>query len=181
MFVSQLPRLDPPFAPPARARFFRFGPFTVDVSGRSLLVGDGVVAVPERLFRLLVMMLDADGGIVRREELVTVWPANSEPSSANLTQHMFLLRRILDRAGGSGPYVLTIPGIGYRITRQVERKNALQMKEACERCHARLSPVGEAFICSYECTYCVTCAALLAYECPNCGGELRERPRRRPS
>ncbi len=35
---------------------------------------------------------------------------------------------------------------------------ALAMKPSCERCHKGLAMEGEAFICSYECTFCPTCA-----------------------
>lgn len=55
---------------------------------------------------------------------------------------------------------------------------ALQMKPACERCQKGLAMDGEAFICSYECTFCPACAVELAQRCPNCGGELSVRPRR---
>jgi uncharacterized protein len=52
------------------------------------------------------------------------------------------------------------------------------MRTACERCGAELSVEGDAAICSYECTFCPSCAASLAQVCPNCGGELVARPRR---
>jgi hypothetical protein len=38
-----------------------------------------------------------------------------------------------------------------------------------------------AYICSYECTYCEACANKNEYVCKNCGGELKERPRREKS
>lgn len=56
----------------------------------------------------------------------------------------------------------------------------LEMREQCERCEAPLSPYGEAYICSYECTYCRDCLYRLPEGCPNCGGELVRRPRRPP-
>ena len=56
---------------------------------------------------------------------------------------------------------------------------ALEMKKECERCKAALTPAGEAFICAYECTFCGACAASLARVCPNCGGELVKRPRKK--
>jgi uncharacterized protein len=54
----------------------------------------------------------------------------------------------------------------------------LEMKTACDRCGAALTPDGDARICSYECTYCPACALTLSGVCPNCGGELAHRPRR---
>jgi two-component system, LytTR family, sensor kinase len=55
----------------------------------------------------------------------------------------------------------------------------LEMKRRCERCASALEPDGEACICSFECTFCTTCAASLLDQCPNCGGELVPRPRRK--
>jgi hypothetical protein len=55
---------------------------------------------------------------------------------------------------------------------------ALEMRERCERCGVGLAPDGEAFICSYECTFCRWCTAELSQTCPNCSGELVPRPRR---
>jgi uncharacterized protein len=55
---------------------------------------------------------------------------------------------------------------------------ALEMRERCERCGVGLAADGEAFICSYECTFCRWCAEEMAHSCPNCGGELVTRPRR---
>src|SRR5581483_5520407 len=54
----------------------------------------------------------------------------------------------------------------------------LEMKARCERCSTTLLPSGEAYICSYECTYCAPCSSILNASCPNCGGELMRRPRR---
>jgi hypothetical protein len=54
----------------------------------------------------------------------------------------------------------------------------LEMKPTCERCAFKLAVDGEAYICSYECSFCVGCAQDLDWICPNCGGELVARPRR---
>lgn len=56
----------------------------------------------------------------------------------------------------------------------------LQLRPSCECCDKDLPPDStEARICSFECTFCATCAEnVLAGKCPNCGGELLARPRR---
>ncbi len=55
----------------------------------------------------------------------------------------------------------------------------LAMLPTCERCDVDL-PADEAsaFICSLECTFCAECADALDERCPNCGGELLDRPAR---
>ncbi len=55
---------------------------------------------------------------------------------------------------------------------------ALEMKQDCEKCETGLRPDGEAWICSYECTFCGPCTMDMARVCPNCGGELVRRPKR---
>jgi len=55
---------------------------------------------------------------------------------------------------------------------------ALELRPECERCGGALAPDGEARICSYECTFCVSCADEMNSICPNCGGELVARPKR---
>jgi hypothetical protein len=54
----------------------------------------------------------------------------------------------------------------------------LELRPCCECCGTDLPAASlEARICSYECTFCATCAAAtLRGICPNCGGELVRRP-----
>jgi len=54
----------------------------------------------------------------------------------------------------------------------------LQLRPNCECCNVDLPPEStEARICSFECTFCASCAeGVLAGQCPNCGGELVVRP-----
>ncbi len=56
----------------------------------------------------------------------------------------------------------------------------LELRPGCERCDKDLPPDStEARICSFECTFCASCAdSALGGICPNCGGELLPRPRR---
>ena len=56
----------------------------------------------------------------------------------------------------------------------------LQLRPNCECCDKDLPPEStEARICSFECTFCVSCATtVLKGKCPNCGGEMVARPRR---
>lgn len=56
----------------------------------------------------------------------------------------------------------------------------LQLRPTCECCDKELRPDStEARICSFECTFCASCAEdTLAGRGPNCEGELVARPRR---
>jgi len=56
----------------------------------------------------------------------------------------------------------------------------LELRPSCECCDKDLPPDSvDARICSFECTFCASCAdTALGGKCPNCGGELVARPRR---
>jgi hypothetical protein len=55
----------------------------------------------------------------------------------------------------------------------------LEMRPDCEKCGADLpAEAPGAFICSFECTFCAECAEALDDRCPNCKGELMDRPTR---
>lgn len=56
---------------------------------------------------------------------------------------------------------------------------ALEMRDHCEKCEQSLTMNGEAFICSYECTFCAPCTQAMEHICPNCSGELVPRPKRK--
>jgi hypothetical protein len=56
----------------------------------------------------------------------------------------------------------------------------LQLRPNCECCDRDLpADSSDALICSFECTFCRECAQhTLHGRCPNCAGELLQRPRR---
>lgn len=157
---------------------YRFGRFLVDTNRRMLLCGSTEKPIGEKLFQLLLLLLEADGDVVDKERFFAhVWPGDV-PNESNLTQHIFLLRQVLGENARDRSFILTVSGKGYRLATPVERKMGLAMKGTCETCRAPLQPDSGAFICSYECTFCQNCADASEYRCPNCSGELLARPRR---
>jgi len=56
----------------------------------------------------------------------------------------------------------------------------LELRPNCECCDRDLPPESsDAFICSFECTFCRECVdGVLQGRCPNCGGEFQRRPSR---
>lgn len=54
----------------------------------------------------------------------------------------------------------------------------LDLRPICEHCAKPLPPDStEAYICSFECTYCATCALkVLGGVCPACAGNFVPRP-----
>jgi hypothetical protein len=53
----------------------------------------------------------------------------------------------------------------------------LEIRPTCEHCNKTLPfDSKEAMICTFECTFCTDCVALLNEICPNCGGGFEKRP-----
>ena len=54
----------------------------------------------------------------------------------------------------------------------------LEVRPNCECCNRDLPPQSAvAMICTFECTFCRSCAdGVFQGRCPNCGGELVRRP-----
>ena len=54
----------------------------------------------------------------------------------------------------------------------------LELRPNCECCDKDLAPDStEAYICTFECTFCEACANdKLGGQCPNCGGNFEPRP-----
>ena len=53
----------------------------------------------------------------------------------------------------------------------------LELRPNCECCDADLAPTDEAYICTFECTFCKACTeGVLRGNCPNCLGDLQRRP-----
>ncbi|SBS71654.1 DUF1272 domain-containing protein [uncultured Microbacterium sp.] len=55
----------------------------------------------------------------------------------------------------------------------------LEIRPNCECCDRDLSPHDEAYICTFECTWCGDCVERFpGRACPNCRGDLQRRPTR---
>ena len=54
----------------------------------------------------------------------------------------------------------------------------LELRPNCECCDKDLPPESkEAVICTFECTFCLSCSEkVLNHICPNCSGNLVQRP-----
>lgn len=103
---------------------YHFAGFRLDVDQQRLEGPNGTFELPETLFRILLLLLQARGATVTREALVAgVWN-NGFVADATITQHVFRLRKLLrDGSGGPG-YIVTEPGRGYRLDADVSIETA---------------------------------------------------------
>ena len=99
---------------------YSFGPFRLEVNRRLLCQGTGSRQLSERLFSLLLTLVESNGELVTRDELASrVWGAEGV-TDTNLNQHVYLLREMLGERRGDRRYILTDSGRGYRFAESVQ-------------------------------------------------------------
>jgi DNA-binding winged helix-turn-helix (wHTH) protein len=104
-----------------------FGRFRVLLRHRQLLADDVPVELGTRAFDLLLVLLEADGSLLSKEELLSrVWPG-IVVSEENLKVQISALRKAL---GVDRDIIRTDFGRGYRFTGVLRSNSALS---ACQR------------------------------------------------
>src|SRR6516162_3832257 len=108
----------------AADEIFLFDGFRLDRSGLFRRDERGVfapVAIGSRALEVLRVLVEADGDLVSKDEIMgAVWPGTVVEDN-NLTVQLSTLRRILDRGRADGSCIQTVAGRGYRFTAVVTR------------------------------------------------------------
>jgi DNA-binding winged helix-turn-helix (wHTH) protein/TolB-like protein/Tfp pilus assembly protein PilF len=98
---------------------YEFGPFRVDAANHLLLRDGQVVPLKPKVFDTLVALVENRGRVLGKDELMEMlWP-DSFVEEANLTQTIYLLRKVLGEGLNDDHYVETIPKRGYRFVASV--------------------------------------------------------------
>jgi eukaryotic-like serine/threonine-protein kinase len=94
---------------------YEFGPFRMDPDKQVLLRDGRLVAVTPKAFETLLVLVRRSREVVSKEELLKeIWP-DSFVEEANLSQHIFKLRKALGDTVEGERYIVTLPGRGYRF------------------------------------------------------------------
>lgn len=100
-------------------RVYEFGPFRLDPA-RRLLFRDGVpVSVTGRAIDILVTLIEHRGQVIEKGELMRLVWHDLIVQEANLSQNVFVLRKVLGERPSDHHYIVTVPGIGYRFVADV--------------------------------------------------------------
>ena len=103
--------------------FYEFGRFRLKSDERVLLRGEEFVALTPKAFDILLTLLENDGRIVRKDDLMKkVWP-DTFVEEGNLTQNVSLLRKALGESATGPQFIETVPRRGYRFVAPVSRTN----------------------------------------------------------
>jgi Tol biopolymer transport system component/DNA-binding winged helix-turn-helix (wHTH) protein len=96
-------------------RIFEFGPYSIDTLNRQLMRDGEVVPLKAKAVDTLLLLIEHNGDVVEKDDLMqALWP-DSFVEEANLTQNIYTLRKAL-----GGDYIETIPRRGYRFIAPVK-------------------------------------------------------------
>src|ERR1044072_4521201 len=112
--------MKPPAASPLTAGY-AFGPFRLDLQRQELRRGAEPVPLTPQAFDTLRLLVEAEGAVVPKEELLAlVWRDRFVEESV-LSQNVYTLRKVLAEGDEGRTYILTVPRRGYRFAVPVER------------------------------------------------------------
>jgi Tol biopolymer transport system component/DNA-binding winged helix-turn-helix (wHTH) protein len=112
--------------------FYQFGSFRLDAANLLLFDKSEVLPLTSKSIEILLLLLENDGNVVDKGELMSrVWP-DSFVEEANLAHHVYLLRKALGDGAKGTRFIQTIPKRGYRFVAEVKRTVNGGQKEANE-------------------------------------------------
>jgi len=106
--------------PSQRKDLFEFGAFRLDPVRHTLQKDSKTLPLPPKAFELLVLLVQKNGDLLTKADLLNaLWP-NTFVEENNLTQYISMLRKQLgEGAGEDQKYIETVPRLGYRFVAKV--------------------------------------------------------------
>src|SRR5688572_30226758 len=122
--------------PSGQQQVYEFGPFRVDGAERTLQRDGSAIALTDKVFDLLWLLVQNRGHALTKAELMqALWP-DTVVEENNLTVNMSTLRKALGESASQRRYIETLSRRGYRFVADV-REPALEASPL-----ARLPPIA---------------------------------------
>ncbi|HZI59527.1 MAG TPA: winged helix-turn-helix domain-containing protein, partial [Pyrinomonadaceae bacterium] len=119
--------------PHHNSHYYEFGPYRLDVGQRVLTRTGEAVSLTPKATEILTLLVVNAGQLVGKDELLKkVWP-DTFVEESNLTQNIFLLRRILGDERPAPRYIETVVRRGYRFIANVRVIGGVEPGDAQER------------------------------------------------
>lgn len=99
---------------------YEFGPFRLEPAEHLLLREDRPVAIAPKAFELLVFLVQNQGRLVTKDQIMEAVWSGCFVEEANLTVCISTIRKVLGEKEGDLRYIDTIPKRGYRFTAPVK-------------------------------------------------------------
>lgn len=123
--------------------YYDFDNFRLDIEKQQLLKNGEPVLLTRKAFQTLHILVQNFGQMVKKEDIYTHLWADSFVEEANLTQYIYLLRKILGKNSAENIYIETVNRHGYVFTAQVETVFASTALPPAESSSSDISALGE--------------------------------------
>jgi DNA-binding winged helix-turn-helix (wHTH) protein/tetratricopeptide (TPR) repeat protein len=118
------------------SRLCAFGPYRLDFERRRLLRGTELVPIQQKALEILFVLVERHGELVSKDQLMqSVWP-DAFVEESNLTQNIFVLRKVLGEGPKENQYIATIPGRGYCFVATLDEHQEPPMQRGNEASHS---------------------------------------------
>ena len=98
---------------------YHFGPFALDPNKRALFRNGKPIPLTPKAFDVLLYLAEHPNRVISKEELLKgVWAGNFV-EEGNLTQNVFILRKVLAEECGENGLIVTVPRTGYQFAADV--------------------------------------------------------------
>src|SRR5262245_29044409 len=117
-----------------KQKLLTFGSFRVDPNERILLRGDEQIQLQPKTFDLLLMLVENSGRVLEKDQLLAaIWP-DAVVEESNLSQNVYLLRKVFGADPAGVKYIETVPKRGYRFVADVlEYRMEMELKQPWRR------------------------------------------------
>ncbi len=113
-----------------QTRIFEFGNFRLCAAKRLLLKGvDETVSLMPKAFDTLLYLVEHNGKVIEKDELMSAIWSDTIVEENNLTQNISILRRVLGEKHGENRFIATVPGHGYKFVAEVRKIDAAEKSE----------------------------------------------------
>ncbi|MDX6443927.1 MAG: hypothetical protein QOH71_1001 [Blastocatellia bacterium] len=105
------------------SRLYEFGPFVLNAGEHSLISNGTPVSLPPRAFDLLVVLVENNGSLVTKDDLLEIVWQEVSVEEGNIPYNVSLVRKALGDNAAAPRYVATVSKLGYRFIAPVTRPN----------------------------------------------------------
>src|SRR5438045_5107077 len=123
-------------------RFYEFANFRIDVAKHRLLKDGEPLPVTPKAVEILLLLAQNSGRVVEKDELMSaIWP-DTVVEESNLTQTVYVLRKVLGQDANGEKFIQTIPKRGYRFLHEL-RAVAEETVQTIERRTTSPTVIGQ--------------------------------------
>jgi TolB-like protein/DNA-binding winged helix-turn-helix (wHTH) protein/tetratricopeptide (TPR) repeat protein len=100
---------------------YEFFQFRLDVEKQQLLKNGQPVQLTHKAFQILLLLVQNSGQTTKKEDIFNALWSDSFVEEGNLTQYIYVLRKVLGKTPEGQSYIETVPRQGYRFTLSPEQ------------------------------------------------------------